>query len=212
MIVFGSTMSPYVRKVVAFAAEKGIAIELRQQGLGATDPEFLAASPFRKMPALQDGDFSLADSSAICAYLDAVKPEPALIPAEPKARGRTIWWDEFADTLLFACGAKMFFNRVVAPRFLGRDGDAEIADRAEREELPPLLDYLEGALPDTGFLVGDGITLADLAVASPFVNLDHMSVALGDRPRLTAYLGRILARPSFAGVVAREKAFFARAA
>ncbi len=212
MIVFGSTLSPYVRKVVAFAAEKGIEIELRQQGLGATDPDFLAASPFRKMPALQDGDFTVADSSAICAYLDAVKPEPALIPAEPRARGRTIWWDEFADTLLFACGAKMFFNRVVAPRFLGRDGDAEIADRAEREELPPLLDYLEGATPDAGFLVGDAVTLADLAVASPFVNLDHMAVALGDRPRLKAYLGRILARSSYAGVIAREKVFFARAA
>ncbi len=212
MIVFGSTMSPYVRKVVAFAAEKGIEIELRQQGLGATDPEFLAASPFRKMPALKDGDFTLADSSAICAYLEAVKPEPALIPAEPRARGRTMWWDEFADTMLFDCGRKMFFNRVVAPRFLGQKGDAEVADRAEREELPSLLDYLEGAVPTEGFLVGDGVTLADLAVASPFVNFDHMSVALGDRPRLTAYLGRILERPSFAAVVAKEKAFFARTA
>ena len=95
------------------------------------------------MPALLDGDFCLADSSAIIHYLDAKYPEPALIPAEPRARGRTIWFDEFADTILFGCGQKMFFNRVVAPIFLKRPGDEAAAEAAERDELPPILDYLE---------------------------------------------------------------------
>jgi glutathione S-transferase len=144
MILFGSALSPFVRKVVAFAAEKGIEIESRPVALGSDDPEFLAASPFRKMPALSDGDFRIADSSAIVHYLEALRPEPALIPAEPRARARTIWYDEFADTILGGCGTKMFFNRIVAPRFMGREGDAAVADRAEHEELPPILDYLEG--------------------------------------------------------------------
>ena len=167
MILYGSTMSPFVRKVVAFAAEKEIALELKPVGLGDPDPGFAAASPFSKMPALDDDGYVLADSSAICHYLEAKHPEPALIPAEPKARGRTIWFDEFADTILFACGGTMFFNRIVAPRFLRRDGDLAAADKAERETLPPLLDYLEGVIPESGFLVGDRLTLADLAVASP---------------------------------------------
>ena len=72
----------------------------------------------------------------------------------------------------------MFFNRVVAPRFLGREGDLAAADKAERETLPPLLDYLEGVIPDSGFLVGDALTLADLAVASPFANLAHCGVTI----------------------------------
>ena len=212
MIVYGSSMSPFVRKVLAFAAEKGIEVETKPVGLGSDDPDFLAASPFKKIPAFRDGDFSISDSSAIIAYLDAIKPEPALIPHEPKARARTIWFDEFTDTLLFACGAKMFFNRIVAPRFLKREGNAEIADKAECEELPPLLDYLEGVIPESGFLVEDRLTLADIAVASPFANFRHLGLDLGPRPKLTGYVEQILARPSFRSWVDREAAYLARAA
>src|SRR6478735_11459608 len=134
MILYGSTMSPFVRKVAAYATEKGIELEIKPTSIGDPDPEFRAASPFRKMPALVDGDYKLADSSAIIHYLEALHPEPALIPADPRERGRVIWFDEWADTLFFACGAKMFFNRVVAPRFLGREGDMAAADAAERDE------------------------------------------------------------------------------
>ncbi len=210
MILYGSSISPFVRKVLAFAGEKGIALELRASGFPDATPEFCSASPFRKMPALADGDYMLADSSAIVHYLEAKQPEPALIPADPQQRGRTIWFDEFADTMLTACGAKMFVNRVVLPRFIGRPGDEAAANSAERDELPPILDYLEKIVPDGGrYLVGETITLADIAVATPFVNLDHMGVGIGNRPRLQVYVERILARPSFARWIEREKALFA---
>jgi glutathione S-transferase len=213
MILYGSTMSPFVRKVAAYAAEKGIEIDLQPTGFPNPTPEFCAASPFKKMPALVDGDYSLADSSAIIHYLEAKYPEPALIPADPRERGRVIWFDEFADTILFACGAKMFFNRIVAPRFLGREGDLEAAETAERDELPPLLDYLEGVIPDSGYLVGDRLTLADLSVAGPFANFSHCDVAIdsGRYPKVTAFAQTILSRPSFAPFVEREAAFLAKA-
>ena len=214
MIVYGSSLSPFVRKVLAFAAEKGIGVELKPTGLGNKDPEFIEASPFGKMPGFRDGDFAISDSSAIVAYLEAVKPEPNLIPTEPKARARTIWYDEYADTVLFACGGKIFFNRVVAPRFLGQAGDEEIAAKAECEELPPLLDYLEKVIPASGFLVEDRLTLADIAVASPFANFQHLNVALdGARhPKVKAYVEAILARPSFAPWIEREAAFLEKTA
>ena len=214
MIVYGSSLSPYVRKVLAFAAEKGIEVESKPIALGEQDPAFREASPFGKMPGFRDGDFAISDSSAIITYLEAIKPEPALIPAEPRARARTIWYDEFADTLLMGCGGKMFFNRVVAPRFLKREGDLAAADRAEREELPPFLDYLERVIPESGFLVEDRLTLADLSVASPFANFDHMGVSCDPEryPRLKTYVEAILARPSFKPWIEREAAFLARAA
>jgi glutathione S-transferase len=214
MIVYGSSLSPFVRKVLAFAAEKGIEVEVKPTGLGNKDPEFIEASPFGKMPGLRDGDFAISDSSAIVAYMEAVKPEPNLIPTEPKARARTIWFDEYSDTILFACGGKMFFNRIVAPRFLGQPGDEAAAAKAECEELPPLLDYLEQVIPASGFLVEDRLTLADIAVASPFANLRHLDIVIDParHPKVKAYVEAILARPSFAPWIERETAFLERTA
>ncbi|MEO5640279.1 MAG: glutathione S-transferase family protein [Sphingomicrobium sp.] len=206
MILYGSTMSPFVRKVAAYCAEKGVAVDIRPVGFRDPDPNFRRASPFGKMPAMLDDDYALADSSAIIHYLEAKYPEPALIPLDPRGRGRAVWFDEWADTMFVACGAKMFFNRVVAPRFLGRDGDFEVTDAAERDELPPLLEYLEREIPSSGFLVEDRLTIADLAVASPMVNLGHMDIALDPWPRVKAYAEGILARPSFAATVAKERA------
>ena len=211
--IYGSTLSPFVRKTVAFAGEKGIEVELQPTGIPNPSPEFVEASPFKKMPAMRDGDYVLADSSAIIHYLEAKFPEPALIPSDPKARGKVIWFDEFSDTIMAACGAKMFFNRIVAPRFMGRPGDLAAAETAERDELPPILDYVEKVAPDPGgYLVGDRITLADIAVASPFANLEHLCVKLDParHPRTRAYVESILERPSFKGWVEREKTFLAR--
>jgi glutathione S-transferase len=213
MIIYGSSLSPYVRKVLACAAEKGIEVELQPTGFPNPSPEFLEASPFRKMPALRDGDYTLGDSSAIIHYLEAKYPERPLIPTDPRLRGKTIWFEEFADTILVSCGAKIFFNLIVAPRFLGRPGDEDAARQAELNDLPPILDYLEKTVPgDGGHLVGDSLTVADIAVASPFANFRHTKTRVdADRyPRTVAFVERILARPSLAPWIERETAMLAK--
>lgn len=211
MIIYGSSLSPFVRKVIAFAAEKGIEVENQIIRPGEDNADFLACSPFGKIPALRDGDFLISDSSAMIAYLEALRPEPNLIPTDPRSRARAIWFDEFMDTILFDCGRKMFWNRIVAP-LSGRQGDLTVADKAEREELPPLFDYLESVIPDSGFLVEDRLTLADVAVASPFANFHHLGIAvnMATHPRLARYAAAMLGRPSFATQLERETAFLAR--
>jgi glutathione S-transferase len=217
MILYGSSLSPFVRKVLAYATEKGIELELRPTGSAPGQPsdEFLEASPLRKMPALRDGDYTLADSSAIIHYLEAKFPESPLIPAEPRLRGKVIWYEEFADTVACAAVAKIFFNRIVAPRFLGREGNLEAAAACERDDLPPMLDYLEKVTPaDGAYLVGDSLTLADIAVASPFANFQHCGAKVDPEryPRTIEYVERILGRPSFSQWIERESAFLAREA
>lgn len=212
MIVYGSVVSPFVRKLLGYLGEKGIGFELRGVGIGDPDPGFRAASPLGKMPAMDDDGFLLADSSAIIHYLEAKHPEPPLIPADPQARGRVIWWEEFGDTVFAACSGKMFFNRIVAPKFMGREGDLAAAAQAETEELPKWLDYLEDAIPASGFLVGDRLTLADLAVASPLVNFRHCGAAPDParHPRITAWSDAILSRPSLAPWIAKEDRMMAK--
>ncbi|MEO7654069.1 MAG: glutathione S-transferase family protein [Sphingomicrobium sp.] len=214
MIIYGSTLSPFVRKVVAVAGEKGLEFELQPTGFPGHGPEFLEASPLKKMPAIRDGTFTLADSSAIIHYLDCKYPEPALIPADPEERGRAIWFDEFADTVLIACGAKIFFNRIVAPLFMGREGDEAAAAKAEAEELPLILAYVERVAPDPGdFLVTDRLTIADIAIAMPFANLRQAARSLdeGDYPRAFAFADSILSRLSIAPWLERERAILDKA-
>jgi glutathione S-transferase len=212
MILYGSSFSPYVRKTMAYLAEKGLSAELKPVRFQDQDPAFRQASPFGKMPGFSDGDFAISDSTAIITYLEAKHPKPPLIPTEPRARARTVWYEEFADTILIATMGKVFFNRVVSPRFLGREGDLALADMAAKDEFPPLVDYVETIIPASGYLVEDRLTLADLAVASPFVNFAHCGITVDSarHPRTAAYVEGILSRPSFAGVVAGEKAFLAR--
>ncbi len=203
MIVHGARPSPFVRKVIVFAAEKGIAIEVQPAGFGRGADGYKNASPFGKIPALEDGDFLLCDSTAIITYMDALHPGEEMIPADPKARARTIWYEEFGDTVAQPVGAKIFFNRIVA-RAMGRPQDLAAADRAEAEELPRVLDYLEGVLPEGGWLVEDRFTLADLAAACPLINIGYCSDAVAGWPGVSAWLDRVKARPSVADAMAQE--------
>lgn len=219
--LYGAILSPYVRKVLALAAEKGLAVTLTPGGMGQGGEAFAQASPFGKMPALRhagaraDGsDYLLSDSTAICHYLDAAFPDLPLIPADPQARGEVVWLDEFADTILGHCGGKMFFNRVVMPRFMKREGDLALADAAERDELPRILAWLDRRLAGRAFLVGDALTLADIAVAIPFANIAGAGYAIDAAayPELARWLDDITARAAIARMNAKVAATLAPAA
>jgi glutathione S-transferase len=212
MKLYGALLSPFVRKVAIVLAEKGLSYEPRRGGPGTTDPEFLAVSPFAKIPVLEDDGFILPDSTAIVHYLDAKYPEPRLIPAEPQALGSTVWLDEYADTILAVAGIKIQMSRIVRPRFLGLPVDEDTAREGE-EEMPRALDYLESIAPAEGWLVGDQFTLADISVAVAVRTAEFMG-ALGDtasRPRAAAWYERVKARPAWQDVAAREAVLIARA-
>ncbi len=206
MILYGAPVSPYVRKVLAFAAEKGVALELVPIGLGDENPAFLACSPFRKMPGFTDGDFSISDSTAIVTYIDAKHPDVPLIPADPANRARAVWFDEFADTILTAAAGAIFFNRIVSPKFLGKPGDDTAVAKGEAD-MTPICQYLESVIRPSGYLVGEGLTLGDISVASPFVNAAHAGYVPDSNayPKLTTYLAAIHARSGFSEWIRRER-------
>lgn len=209
MILLGASVSPFVRKVLVVAAEKGIKLENRSVNpMISDDPDFIAASPFRKIPALKDGDYTLADSTAIVNYLEARVPSPAVIPHEARARGKAVWFEEFADTIMFPATSKIFFNRVVAPKFLNKPGDEATADEAQQTLLPPVYAYLESVVPVAGFLVSDNFSIADIAVTSMMVNMAFADAAAdaAQYPGLAAYYARMSARPTFAQRIAADRA------
>ncbi|MFQ5514223.1 MAG: glutathione S-transferase family protein [Myxococcota bacterium] len=205
--VHGVNLSPFVRKVRVALAEKGIEYELDPVVPFNLPEEFLRISPLGKIPVLREGDFTLPDSSVILSYLEQTHPEVPLYPSDPRERARALFLEEYADTRLVESALPVFRERVVHRRFLKRDCDEDAVQKALSKSLPPVFDYLESQVTsDEDGIVGGRFSVADLAIASPFVNLMEGGERVDAKrwPRLASYLERIHARPSFKELIAEE--------
>jgi glutathione S-transferase len=212
--VLGVNASPFVRKVRVFLAEKNVSYDLDPVLPFNVSDDFKKLSPLGKVPAFRDGDVTLCDSSVICHYLEKIHPSPALYPSDPYEFARALWFEEFGDGgIVSVAGPKIFLEKVVAPVFFNRATDEAVVEKAIKEELPPLFNYLEGEL--TGdVLVGKSFSIADIGVATHFVNLRHagVSVDAGRWPKLAKYIAGVHARPSFKALIEEEEATFRPAA
>jgi glutathione S-transferase len=208
MKIYGFPLSPFVRKVLVAVHEKELEHEMIPANPSQPTEEFLKVSPFSKIPALSDGDFCLADSTAIVTYLDAKYATPALFPAEPKARGRAVWFEEVADTVLIPAGAPIVVNRFLRPQIFGTDGDEDAAKAGEDAVRKPL-DYLETQAGGE-WLDGD-FSIGDLAVACAIKTLSYAGWTLDPAhyPRLTAWYDRVRERPAWQAAADEEHAIFA---
>jgi glutathione S-transferase len=210
LVLYGSNLSPFVRKVRVVLAEKAIAYSLEQINPFRQPPEFQAISPLKRIPVLRDSDWpdgvSLPDSSVIVDYLENIHPEPALFPKAPFERARALWFEEYIDGAVFAAmGPNLFFERVVK-KFLRQTPDEALCRKTIAESLPPYFDYLERELGDKPFLAGGIFSIADIAVGSVMVNFYHAGETLDAArwPRLAAYVAGLHARPIFAALIAEE--------
>ena len=212
--VHGHPLSPFVRKVRVALIEKGISYDLNPilpMPPHNQTPEFRAISPIGKVPAYEDGDFAISDSSAILAYLERSHAEPPLYPAQPRPYARALWFEELADTKLAEAVGAVFFQRIVRPAMMKESTDETIVQGALRESLPPLFDYLEGQLGAQGYLVGDQLSVADLGVGTMLRQLQMAGETIDAArwPQLAGYGNRILTRPSFASCAADEEKLMA---
>jgi len=209
--LYGSLGSPFVRKAIVALTEKGIKYDHEPVIPFGANPEYRKISPLGKIPAYRDGDRTLADSSVIIAYLERTHPEPPLYPRDPYDYARALWFEEYGDSgLAPVLGAKIFFPRVIGPRFMNQKPDEAAIQKTLAEEVPPLFDYLEQEVGDKQFLVADRFTIADIGIATIFVNFSFAGCSIDAKrwPKLAAYVERILNRPSFKAVIDKEKAMF----
>jgi glutathione S-transferase len=207
--VYGSGISPFVRKVRVFLAEKGIPYELDPVIPFTAGPEFRKLSPLGRIPAYRDGDRTMSDSSIICAYIERTHPEPRLYPSDPYEYARALWFEEYGDGGLSPIiGPKIFFQKIVGPRFFNQAPDEAAIAKAVNEELPPLFDYLEGQLTGGSTIVGKQLSIGDIGIATQFVNLRHAGYGVDAKrwPKLAQYIGNLHARPSFKAVIDEDAA------
>jgi glutathione S-transferase len=197
--VIGSYLSPYVRKVLVCLDLKGIAYEIDPIVPFFGDDRFAKLSPLRRVPVLVDGDVVLADSTVVCEYLEERTPEPPLLPPGLVERARARWLEEFADTRMGDVFVWRLFDQVaIRPAVWGEARDDEVVRRTLAEDVPAVLDYLEGELPAEGFLFG-ALALADVALACFFRNaeLARFRVDAARWPRTAAFVDRVLGTPPF---------------
>lgn len=205
--IIGSFVSPYVRKVLAAMNLKGLAYQVDPITPFFGNDEFERLSPLRRIPVLIDGDFHTSDSSVICAYLDEAYPDHPLLPSSPKDRARARWLEEFADSRLGDVFIwSFFYQKVVRPIVWNEPPDEERIQRALDEEIPRALDYLEGELPEGGFVFGD-ISVADISLASFFRNGSYAGFEPDKArwPRTSAFVERTLAHPCFSELLKFEE-------
>jgi glutathione S-transferase len=196
-IVHGVPGSPYVRSVLLALEEKRVAYELRRMHpADVRTDRHLALHPFGRIPIVEHGDFVLYETQAVLRYLDAVVPDPALTPDEPRETARMNQLLGIVDCYVFpSISAAIVFNRVIAPRF-GRPGD-ETAVQAALPRARVCIDVLEDLLGANAFLVGPRLTLADLHLAPhvDFFAAVPEGAALLAGTRLLQWLERMRARP-----------------
>lgn len=205
--LYGSPLSPFVRKVKLVLLEKKIEHAVEEVIPFSPPPGWREISPLGKIPALRHDDKVINDSSVICEYLERLHPSPSLYPADPYPLARARWLEEYVDGgLMPVAGGKIFFELIVKP-LIGQTGDEAAAKRAIDQDLPPFLDYLEAQLAGECF-VGGRLSIADLTVGNLFVNLRLCGVKPTPArwPKLAAFVDRLHARESFQAVIDPMKA------
>jgi glutathione S-transferase len=208
MKIIGSYVSPYVRKVLACLALKDLVYEIDPITPFYGGDSFEQLSPLRRIPVLVDGDFSICDSSVICAYLDEAYSGYRLLPSGVHDRARARWFEEYADSRLgdlFIWG--LFYQKVVHPIVWGEPGDEARIEKTLNSDLPRELDYLETQLPADGYLFGE-IGLADISIATFFRNGAYAAFEVDAQrwPRTAGFVERTLGHDIFAELFRFEKA------
>ncbi|MEO0464086.1 MAG: glutathione S-transferase family protein [Pseudomonadota bacterium] len=219
LLIYGSPVSPFVRKVAAMAIEKGAGFDLEPVNIMAMPDWFPEISPMKRIPVLRDRSIAsegvtgtIADSSAICAYIEKKHPTPALYPAEAFAHGRALFIEEYADTSLAPVGGLGIFRPIFFSLVQGKEADLETARAAWAEKMPPVLDYLESALGEADWFAGDAMSIADISVTCCFMQIELVAKApLDNWPALAAHHARMIALPSIAGPFAQAERFVRKA-
>ncbi|MBO6542759.1 MAG: glutathione S-transferase family protein [Alphaproteobacteria bacterium] len=210
LIVYGAALSPFVRKVRVFLAEKGLDYTLENVNIFPMPDWFKELSPLKRIPVLKDEEAGLvlADSSAICGYLEKLKPAPALYPQGATDFGRALWFEEYGDSEMAAAIGMGTFRPIVVSQLMGQAPDVATAEKTIADKLPIFFSYLNQEIGSKSFLVGDAFSIADISVATGFVNFGHAGFKpdAATYPDLVRYLADIHARPSFAACIAQETA------
>jgi glutathione S-transferase len=197
MKLYSGPLSMFGAKAEIAAHEKGLAFELVMVPFEMATlyqpkhPEVLRINPKRQVPVLVDGDLEIFDSTQIFEYFETIRPQPALWPAEPKARARARLLEHKSD--------EVYFPPIIRLMSLQKAPDDPAAVEA-RAAANTCYDEMERAIGAQDWLAGS-YSYADIAFYMAQLFGARMTAPMGERhPRLLAWRERMSARPAVAKV------------
>jgi glutathione S-transferase len=191
--------SPNCMTVSMTAAHLGVPLETELVDLFNGEqnaPPYRAINPNGTVPTLCDGDFVLWESSAINQYLAAGVPGNALWPQDERRRADIARWQFWALCQWTpALQPYLFENLFKRLKGLG-EPDPAVLDRAA-EKFNRFAGVLDAHLAGRKFLVGDQLTLADIAAASYLMYAEPARIPLGNHREIGRWFDTIRTLPSW---------------
>ena len=203
--LFHLPLSPFCRKVRLTLAEKRLEVELVEERYWESGADFLRRNPAGKVPILRHEGRMLAESQAICEYLDELHPEPRLMPTDPagryEARRLCAWFD---DKFHNEVTANLLYERV-NKKIMGRGYPDSERIKTGAARVKYHLDYMHWLLEHRRWLAGNTMTLADFAAAAHLSSLDYIAdVDWGRSTAVHEWYAKIKSRPAFRPLLADQ--------
>jgi glutathione S-transferase len=182
--------------------------------------EFKRVSPLGKIPAFEEvrktessskeDSFTTSDSDVIVRYLEQISEQNALSSKDPQENARINWFVKYGNEIMSPLTNNVAVENVIKPKLLKAKTDEAAVQKALKEDLPVVLDFLEKTLKDGKLMyIADTkeISVADIVVVTHLLTLKTANVNLDeligkDRSNLLHYVNKILSRDSFKKVLA----------
>ncbi len=193
--------APNPRRVRIFAAEKGVSLSMRDISIIKREQKsdaYLALNPRGQTPALQlDDGTVIAESVAICRYLEGLRPEPPLFGRDAREQALVEMWSRRVEMILMPpVGAVWVHSHPFTAHLPGRNAEWGEANRPRVEEA---LRFFDAELEGREFIATDEYTIADILLLTTVDFANFIGIAMpDDLTSLRAWHARVSARPSAA--------------
>jgi len=170
--LYGSTISNYYNKVKLVLLEKGVPFTEQPQRTRSTDEAVLAATPLGKIPFVRIDGQTLCESQVIVDCLEAMFPEPPLVPADPLGAAKVRELCAFLELYVELVGRELYGEAY----FGGKMTDE--AKASVRERLTRNLAAFKRLVKFSPYIAGASFTLADAAAYAALPTVAQASKAV----------------------------------
>jgi glutathione S-transferase len=209
LTVYLHPLASFCHKVLIALYENAIPFTPHVVDLGdpAARDEFKKIWPFAKFPVLRDErrGCTVPESTTIIEYLAQHYPGPVkLIPDDPELAAQARAADRFYDLHLHVP-----MQKVVSDKLRPADGHDPLGVGQAREQMRTALALADTEMATKRWAIGDHFSMADCAAAPPLFFTNRMMPLADEFPHVSAYLDRLMKRPSYARALAEAQPYMA---